>query len=69
MKDFEASIEPIQERLNSTELAVQESCTRLHDLTAKKLELHKLQVLMPNVPGAALIPKNVHVQVQPPLKA
>lgn len=44
MKDFEASAEPLQECLNVTELAVQESSTRLHDLTAKKLELHKLQV-------------------------
>lgn len=46
MKDFEASAEPVQDFLNATELAVQESSTRLHDLTAKKLELHKLQVLM-----------------------
>lgn len=46
MKDFEASAEPLQESLNATELAVQESSTRLHDLTAKKLELHKLQVQM-----------------------
>lgn len=46
MKDFEASAEPLQECLNATELAVQESSTRLHDLTAKKQELHKLQVLV-----------------------
>lgn len=46
MKDFEASAEPLQECLNATELSVQESSTRLHDLTAKKSELHKLQVLM-----------------------
>uniref|UniRef100_A0A3B3ZCH2 Uncharacterized protein n=1 Tax=Periophthalmus magnuspinnatus TaxID=409849 RepID=A0A3B3ZCH2_9GOBI len=44
MKDFEASAEPLQDCLNVTELAVQESSTRLHDLTAKKQELHKLQV-------------------------
>lgn len=44
MKDFEASAEPLQDCLNATELAVQESSTRLHDLTAKKSELHKLQV-------------------------
>lgn len=50
MKDFEASAEPLQECLNATELAVQESSTRLHDLTAKKLELHKLQVLMSRKP-------------------
>lgn len=44
MKDFEASAEPLQECLNVTELAVQESSTRLHDLTAKKMEHNKLQV-------------------------
>lgn len=44
MKDFEASAEPLQECLNVTELVVQESSTRLHDLTAKKMELNKLQV-------------------------
>lgn len=44
MKDFEANAEPLQECLNVTELAVQESSTRLHDLTAKKMELNKLQV-------------------------
>lgn len=44
MKDFEASVEPLQEWLNGTEVAVQESSTRLNDLTAKKQELHKLQV-------------------------
>lgn len=44
MKDFEASAEPLQEWLHGTEVAVQESSTRLHDLTAKKQELHKLQV-------------------------
>lgn len=69
MKDFEASAEPLQECLNATELAVQESSTRLHDLTAKKLELHKLQVLMPTVPGAPIMLKATHVQVQPPLRA
>jgi len=49
MKDFEASAEPLQECLNATELAVHGSSTRLHDLTAKKLELHKLQVLMSKI--------------------
>uniref|UniRef100_A0A3P9PN95 Uncharacterized protein n=1 Tax=Poecilia reticulata TaxID=8081 RepID=A0A3P9PN95_POERE len=49
MKDFEASAEPLQESLNATELAVQESSTRLHDLTAKKMELHKLQVPQSNI--------------------
>ncbi|MED6268686.1 hypothetical protein CHARACLAT_024850, partial [Characodon lateralis] len=46
MKEFEASADPLQECLNATELAVQESSTRLHDLTAKKLELHKLQSVL-----------------------
>uniref|UniRef100_A0AAV2JAL2 Calponin-homology (CH) domain-containing protein n=1 Tax=Knipowitschia caucasica TaxID=637954 RepID=A0AAV2JAL2_KNICA len=46
MKDFEASAEPLQDCLNATEMAVQESSTRLHDLTAKKLELHKLQSVL-----------------------
>jgi len=47
MKDFEASAEPLQDWLNVTEQAVQESSTRLHDLAAKKQELHKLQVKPP----------------------
>nr|XP_057913481.1 nesprin-1 isoform X6 [Doryrhamphus excisus] len=46
MKDFEASAEPLQECLNATESAVQESSTRLHDLAAKKMELHKLQSVL-----------------------
>ncbi|KAK6304736.1 hypothetical protein J4Q44_G00253220 [Coregonus suidteri] len=46
MKDFEASVEPLQEWLNGSEVAVQESSTRLHDLTAKKQELHKLQSVL-----------------------
>lgn len=61
MKDFEASAEPLQECLNATELAVQESSTRLHDLTAKKMELHKLQVLIPTVPGAHIMLKTTHL--------
>uniref|UniRef100_A0A3B3D3E9 Uncharacterized protein n=1 Tax=Oryzias melastigma TaxID=30732 RepID=A0A3B3D3E9_ORYME len=44
MKDFEASAEPLQQKLNATELVVQESNSRLHDLTAKRAELQKLQV-------------------------
>ncbi|XP_029943278.1 nesprin-1-like [Salarias fasciatus] len=43
MKDLEASAEPLQENLNSTQLTVQQSSTRLHDLPAKRQELHKLQ--------------------------
>lgn len=68
MKDFEASAEPLQECLNATELAVQESSTRLHDLTAKKLELHKLQVLMSRKQRSLMF-KTSHVQEQQPLHA
>lgn len=46
MEDFEACAEPLQDCLNATEQVVQESSMRLHDLTGKKLELHKLQVLI-----------------------
>lgn len=45
MKDFEVSLEPLQDHLNATEMTVQESSTKLHDLKAKKMELQKLQVL------------------------
>lgn len=45
MTEFEANAEPLQEWLNSTEVRVQESSARLHDLSAKKQELSKLQVL------------------------
>lgn len=45
MTEFEASAEPLQNWLNSTEARVQESSVRLHDLLAKKQELNKLQVL------------------------
>ena len=45
MTEFEASAEPLQDWLNSTEVRVQESSARLHDLPAKKQELSKLQVL------------------------
>lgn len=44
MKDFEASVEPLQDWLNRTEMSVQESSARLHDLPAKRQELAKLQV-------------------------
>ncbi|XP_057678025.1 nesprin-1 isoform X5 [Corythoichthys intestinalis] len=43
MTDFEASAEPLQEWLSGAEVRVQESSTRLHDLSAKKQELDKLQ--------------------------
>lgn len=45
MTEFESSSEPLQNWLNSTEVRVQESSVRLHDLLAKKQELNKLQVL------------------------
>lgn len=44
MRDFETSVEPLQDWLNETEEAVQESSSRLHDLKAKKQELHRFQV-------------------------
>ncbi|KAG1946578.1 nesprin-1 [Pimephales promelas] len=46
MRDFETSVEPLQDWLNETEEAVRESNSRLHDLTAKKQELHRLQSLL-----------------------
>ncbi|KAJ8270593.1 hypothetical protein GJAV_G00116870 [Gymnothorax javanicus] len=49
MRDFEASAEPLQEWLNGTESLLQESSTRLHDLPAKKQELHKLQSVLEEV--------------------
>lgn len=45
MTEFEVSAEPLQDWLNNTEVRVQESSARLHDLPAKKQELSKLQVL------------------------
>uniref|UniRef100_A0A3B4B574 Uncharacterized protein n=1 Tax=Periophthalmus magnuspinnatus TaxID=409849 RepID=A0A3B4B574_9GOBI len=42
---FEASAEPLQDWLSNTEVKVQESSTRLHDLSAKREELSKLQVI------------------------
>ena len=44
MRDFEACAEPLQDWLNGTEVKVQESSARLHDLAAKTQELGKLQV-------------------------
>ncbi|KPP77537.1 nesprin-1-like, partial [Scleropages formosus] len=52
MKDLESSAEPLQSWLTGTESAVQESSTRLHDLSAKRQELHKLQVLRPACGGS-----------------
>lgn len=50
MTAFEASAEPLQEWLNSAEVRVQESSARLHDLSAKKQELGKLQVIIERPP-------------------
>ncbi|TWW68818.1 Nesprin-1 Enaptin KASH domain-containing protein 1 [Takifugu flavidus] len=49
MTEFEASAEPLQEWLNTTEVRVQESSVRLHDLPAKKQELNKLQCVLEEV--------------------
>ncbi|XP_027896443.1 nesprin-1 isoform X8 [Xiphophorus couchianus] len=46
MTEFEASAEPLQDWLNSTESRVQESSARLHDLPTKKHELSKLQSVL-----------------------
>ncbi|XP_028460256.1 nesprin-1 isoform X2 [Perca flavescens] len=46
MTEFEASAEPLQDWLNSTEVRVQESSARLYDLPAKKQELSKLQCVL-----------------------
>lgn len=44
MKDFEATAEPLQEWLTTTEKMVQRSNSRLHDLPSKRREQQKLQV-------------------------
>lgn len=62
MTDFEASVEPLQDCLNATEMTVQESSTKLYDLTAKKMELHKLQVLSSMVHQAQNLTECVCVQ-------
>ncbi|XP_074471039.1 nesprin-1-like isoform X4 [Sebastes fasciatus] len=46
MTEFEASAEPLYDWLNSTEVRVQESSARLHDLPTKKQELSKLQCVL-----------------------
>ncbi|XP_061127011.1 nesprin-1-like isoform X2 [Syngnathus typhle] len=51
MTEFEASAEPLQEWLHSTEVRVQESSARLHDLSAKKQELGKLQSVLKEMSG------------------
>lgn len=44
MKDFEVSVEPVQDWLSKTEKMVHESSNRLYDLPAKRREQQKLQV-------------------------
>ncbi|XP_053736179.1 nesprin-1 isoform X10 [Synchiropus splendidus] len=51
MTEFEESAEPLQEWLNCTEMRVQESSTRLHDLAAKKQEFGKLQCILEEMAG------------------
>ncbi|KAG7249949.1 hypothetical protein CRUP_005777, partial [Coryphaenoides rupestris] len=51
MRDFEASAEPLQDWLNGTEVKVQESSARLHDLPAKTQELGKLQCVLEEMAG------------------
>lgn len=51
MTEFEASAEPLQDWLNNTEVRVQESSARLHDLSAKKEELSKLQCVLEEMSG------------------
>ncbi|XP_037393333.1 nesprin-1 isoform X3 [Pygocentrus nattereri] len=46
MQEFEESVQPLQDWLNRTEVTVQESSARLHDLPAKRLELCKLQSVL-----------------------
>lgn len=65
MEDFEACAEPLQDCLNATEHAVQESSMRLHDLTGKKMELHKLQVLI--LPTALIMLIAPHIYMSGPL--
>lgn len=45
MKDFEATAEPLTEWLSTTEKIVQGSSSRLHDLSSKRREQQKLQVI------------------------
>ncbi|CAL8394133.1 unnamed protein product, partial [Arctogadus glacialis] len=51
MRDFEACAEPLQDWLNGTEVKVQESSARLHDLAAKTQELGKLQCVLEEMSG------------------
>ncbi|XP_074043952.1 nesprin-1 isoform X5 [Macrotis lagotis] len=49
MKDFEVSVEPVQDWLNKTEKMVRESSSRLHDLPAKRREQQKLQSVLEEI--------------------
>ncbi|XP_041950505.1 nesprin-1 [Alosa sapidissima] len=46
MEDFEARLEPLQHWLKDTEITVQESTARLHDIPGKRQELCKLQAVL-----------------------
>ncbi|KAJ7400746.1 hypothetical protein BTVI_102513 [Pitangus sulphuratus] len=49
MKDFEATAEPLQEWLTTTEKIVQGSSSRLHDLPSKRREQQKLQSVLEEI--------------------
>ncbi|XP_009945808.1 PREDICTED: nesprin-1-like, partial [Leptosomus discolor] len=49
MKDFEATAEPLQEWLTTTEKMVQGSSSRLHDLPSKRREHQKLQSVLEEI--------------------
>ncbi|KFQ93584.1 Nesprin-1, partial [Nipponia nippon] len=49
MKDFEATAEPLQEWLTTTERMVQGSSSRLHDLPSKRREQQKLQSVLEEI--------------------
>ncbi|XP_009975913.1 PREDICTED: nesprin-1-like, partial [Tauraco erythrolophus] len=49
MKDFEATAEPLQDWLTTTEKMVQGSSSRLHDLPSKRREQQKLQSILEEI--------------------
>ncbi|XP_009867463.1 PREDICTED: nesprin-1, partial [Apaloderma vittatum] len=49
MKEFEATAEPLQEWLTTTEKMVQGSSSRLHDLPSKRREQQKLQSVLEEI--------------------
>ncbi|XP_034001993.1 LOW QUALITY PROTEIN: nesprin-1-like, partial [Trematomus bernacchii] len=64
MRDFEESAEPLQESLDATELSVHQSCSRLHDLSAKKQELHKLQSVLEDLSSVDLQLRSLREKAQ-----